>query len=200
MTMFIIGFMAALIFSIFIKVYYKKNNVKVSKLFILGVILFVIYVALVFEVTGPGNITDIGVRSNFNISVIPFNYISGDITGLVLNIIMFIPLGVFLPCLWKRYENFINTLSVGFFFSLFIELFQLFNFRATDIDDLLMNTLGAIIGYFIYLVLFKKLFRSIKVDNRIIKKYGAGFIILIMFVLNFFLVPLFNRVIYGYLL
>ena len=41
-----------------------------------------------------------------------------------------------------------------------IELCQLFNRRNTDIDDLMMNTLGAVIGYFIW-KLTKRLFKNI---------------------------------------
>ena len=40
-------------------------------------------------------------------------------------------------------------------FSLAIELNQLLNNRITDIDDVFTNTLGAIVGYVIYRVLFK---------------------------------------------
>lgn len=43
----------------------------------------------------------------------------------------------------------------GILFSLAIELNQLLNNRITDIDDLFTNTLGAIVGYVLYRVLFK---------------------------------------------
>ena len=49
---------------------------------------------------------------------------------------------------------------IGFGFSLSIELCQLFNRRNTDIDDLMMNTLGAVIGYFIW-KLTKRLVKNI---------------------------------------
>ncbi|UDN56410.1 VanZ family protein [Clostridioides sp. ES-S-0171-01] len=38
---------------------------------------------------------------------------------------------------------------MGLSFSLAIEFCQLFNFRATYIDDLMMNTLGAVLGEFL---------------------------------------------------
>ena len=63
----------------------------------------------------------------------------------VLNIIMLWALIPFnLETIQKSSENFRY-----FGFSLSIELCQLFNRRNTDIDDLMMNTLGAVIGYFI---------------------------------------------------
>ena len=48
------------------------------------------------------------------------------------------------------------TALAGFSFSILIEISQLLNNRRTDIDDLIMNTLGAIIGFLIYKS-FKKL-------------------------------------------
>ncbi len=65
-------------------------------------------------------------------------------------------------------------------FSLAIELGQLLDNRITDIDDLSMNTLGAIIGYLLYRVLFKMLYRrdEKKFDNNIslVIKYEAIFL------------------------
>lgn len=49
----------------------------------------------------------------------------------------------------------------GIPFSLAIELNQLLNNRITDIDDLFTNTLGAIVGYVLYKVLYTALFKLI---------------------------------------
>lgn len=66
----------------------------------------------------------------------------------LLNIVMFLPLGFLVPLIWKQMANLIRILELGF--SLFIEISQLLNNRSTDIDDLLMNTLGALSGYLLY--------------------------------------------------
>ena len=79
---------------------------------------------------------------------------------LIYSIIMFLPLGFLIPLIWKRYRNPLKIFMIGFGFSLSIELCQLFNRRNTDIDDLMMNTLGAVIGYFIW-KLTKRLFKNI---------------------------------------
>lgn len=71
------------------------------------------------------------------------------------------PLGFLLPLIWKNFRNIINVSLTGLGFSLAIELCQLFNLRATDIDDLMMNTLGAVLGYFIW-VGVNNLFNLIK--------------------------------------
>jgi glycopeptide antibiotics resistance protein len=71
-----------------------------------------------------------------------------------------VPLGFLLPLLWKRFEKMRLTLLFGFLLSLAIEIAQLLTHRATDIDDILMNTLGTIIGYYLYICI-KKILHSI---------------------------------------
>ena len=53
--------------------------------------------------------------------------------------------------------------------SLAIEICQLFNLRATDIDDLMMNTLGALVGYCCWKV-FSLIFRNAGTKCMEIKK------------------------------
>lgn len=47
--------------------------------------------------------------------------------------------------------------GVRFLGSLFIEFSQLFNERVSDVDDLIMNTFGVLIGWLLYSVFFKKI-------------------------------------------
>ena len=54
----------------------------------------------------------------------------------------------------------------GIPFSLAIELNQLLNNRITDIDDLFTNTLGAIVGYVLYKVLYTALFKLILKERK----------------------------------
>lgn len=71
------------------------------------------------------------------------------------NILLFVPFGMLGPIVFRRLRHFILLVITGFLFSLLIELTQgLFTLsRAATVDDLFFNTLGAIIGYFIYLIL-----------------------------------------------
>lgn len=123
------------LFSHFIKVYF-----------------FLFYIYLVLSVVGIGSVWDIGHYDTLirleEINFLPFQ--SEGLFTYVLNVIMFMPLGFLLPLIWEKYRNSLKVLFIGFGFSLSIELGQLFNRRNTDIDDLLMNTLGAIIGYYIW--------------------------------------------------
>lgn len=78
------------------------------------------------------------------------------------NIAIFIPFGFLLPYAFKK------TIGFGAFFSytmvvvLGIEVSQVFSTLGIfDVDDIILNTFGAIIGYFIY-----QLFRVLKGENK----------------------------------
>ena len=68
--------------------------------------------------------------------------------NVLLNIALFVPLGVLLPLLWKPFRRWHAALGAGFGASLLIELTQLFTGRGMcDVDDLFTNTLGAMLGW-----------------------------------------------------
>ena len=64
----------------------------------------------------------------------------------------------------KKFDSFKRILLVNLGISLSIELSQLFNNRKTDIDDIILNVAGAIIGYIVYR-LVAKLFPKISNKN-----------------------------------
>lgn len=118
------------------------------------VFIFLYYVYLVLETTGIGTIWEIGLYTGMKlqeeINLIPFR--DGISLSMILNVVMFMPLGFLLPLLWKEYQSLVRTAIIGFCFSCGIEFCQLFNRRVSDVDDLLMNTLGAILGWLIWIV------------------------------------------------
>lgn len=118
------------------------------------VFIFLYYVYLVLETTGIGTIWEIGLHPGMKlqeeINLIPFR--DGISLSMILNVVMFMPLGFLLPLLWKEYQSLVRTAIIGFCFSCGIEFCQLFNRRVSDVDDLLMNTLGAILGWLIWIV------------------------------------------------
>lgn len=64
------------------------------------------------------------------------------------NIVMFVPLGVFLPILWPRLQKAWKAISMGFLAIVLVELCQLVTLRGRcDVDDLLLNVPGVILGY-----------------------------------------------------
>lgn len=108
----------------------------------IGVILLGIYLGMVWNITGLPTIQTFHLEVQGGVSMIPFQDFSAF--GCIANVIMVMPLGFLLPLLWENYRKLWKTALAGFSLSLCIEILQLFTFRATDVDDLLMNTLGGI--------------------------------------------------------
>ena len=93
----------------------------------------------------------------FRINLIPFvNLLDYEskrdlLLNLIGNCAMFIPTGILTPVLYKHLDSFKKTVLTGFLISLSIEILQLpFAVRASDVDDLILNTLGVAVGYCLY--------------------------------------------------
>ena len=70
------------------------------------------------------------------------------VVNLVGNVIMFVPLGFFVPILWKRTEKFSFHFLTMTAIILAVELLQLFTLLGTcDVDDLLLNLVGTTLGF-----------------------------------------------------
>lgn len=84
------------------------------------------------------------------------------IENIAGNIIGFIPMGVILPLLSKRFFRIKTVILLTFCLSLTYEVLQLiFEFGSFDVDDLILNTLGGILGYIPI-----KLFRTVNKKRR----------------------------------
>lgn len=133
--------------------YYTDRNRFKKKWF--WAVLFVVYMNAMFCVVGIPSAQF--VRWNPEINWIPFrDFSSANIVGMSLNILMFIPFGAFLPIYFGRFWKMSTTVLAGAFMSFTIEVLQLFTFRLTDIDDLIMNTLGTLLGYGIGAIIVHK--------------------------------------------
>ena len=98
-----------------------------------------------------------------SINLMPFDMIAqqGFTLNVWGNILMFIPLGIYFSHMMKSFR-FFKVFGAIIGTSLSIEVLQYILKRgASDIDDLLLNTAGGLIGILIYLVL-KLLFKSNK--------------------------------------
>lgn len=136
--------------------YFGLKKEKGSRLYGLCLFVFLLYIWQVLSLTGSGGIDDIryfwqndGVSGILRgpVELIPFSDL--DIS-FVLNIVMCVPLGFALPFLWRDYRKLSRTVLLGAGFSLLIEISQLVNHRATDINDLIANTVGALLGYLLW--------------------------------------------------
>lgn len=71
---------------------------------------------------------------------------------LLGNLCMFAPLGFFPALLWSA-PRWWKSALIGFCASAFVEVFQLFLPRSSDINEIILNTFGALCGFWLYLLL-----------------------------------------------
>lgn len=72
------------------------------------------------------------------------------IVNLLGNIVVFMPFGILLPMVFPKLRRTPWMLLSGFLLTCFIETMQLFIGRSFDVDDLLFNVIGVMLGYFLY--------------------------------------------------
>jgi len=138
-------------FGIFLHMYQRKSDIPVRDRIWLG--MFAVYIIGVFYVTGAGTIYD-AMRASFDdlhrrVNLIPFSR-EINVVGYVLNIVMFVPFGFLTSKIVGKMNSTYHTILFGFGFSLLIEISQLLTHRGTDVDDLIMNTMGAVLGWMVY--------------------------------------------------
>jgi glycopeptide antibiotics resistance protein len=81
--------------------------------------------------------------------------------NIVANIITFIPLGFFLCLLFKRFRKPFNMALCSFIVIAIIEIMQfVLNVGVFDVDDIVLNTAGCLLGYVIYRIMKKFMSKS----------------------------------------
>ena len=83
----------------------------------------------------------------------PTNVIVGNVFG---NIALFMPFGFLFPLVFRKKEKFGSVVLAAFLLSCLLEAFQLiFHTGFCDIDDVLLNTTGGVLGYLFYAVIYR---------------------------------------------
>ena len=132
---------------------------------ILGKILFVLYIIFVFyfllisEIYGRT-----GEMQEYHYNLVLFreikrfwNYrrqlgIFATATNLLGNVLIFLPFGFFMA-MASKYRSFLSTLVYSFALSLTVEISQLFmKVGCFDVDDLVLNTIGGMLGFITFAV------------------------------------------------
>ena len=110
--------------------------------------LFALYLAAVYHLTGLPTV--LFITFDIHVNLIPRDIFGKELVLSLLNIAMFVPLGFFLPLLWEKYRRLTKTLLFGLGATVTIELAQLLTYRATDINDVITNSLGCLAGFAFY--------------------------------------------------
>jgi glycopeptide antibiotics resistance protein len=142
-----------------------NKSERIKTVFLCGV--FICYILLLIKILFLSRVSLLELFNsqrtiNRSINLIPFysitEYISGNseivkrfaFGNVVGNIVLFIPLGIYLP-LFKNDKRVITNLLFIFIVSLFVEITQgLLGIGASDIDDIILNCLGGWIGILVY--------------------------------------------------
>lgn len=101
-----------------------------------------------------------------SINFIPFKS-NGSINGMketIINLLLFIPLGMYLQFFSKKqkYMSITMVILISFIFEI---LQYVFHIGVSDITDIIMNTLGGIIGMLLMFILYKLLNKKINSDQ-----------------------------------
>lgn len=124
-----------------------------------------------------GNFKDRISSGAWGVNLVPFrtirNYVkySGFLHTMINifgNIIIFVPFGILLAEIFPKTRNILKILGITFATSFFVEFIQFFIGRSVDIDDLILNLLGSVIGYFIWKKILR--FKFEKKNRRRIKR------------------------------
>ena len=135
-------------------IFKNKEKLDISKE--LMMLTFVVYILCLFQIVTSNDVS--GVHG---INITLFKELTRYQIGtrlfyrnIVGNIIMFIPFGFFTSYYLKlERKSFIFFLSI--IVSVVIELIQLKIGRAFDIDDILLNIIGSMVGYYLYRIIDK---------------------------------------------
>ena len=156
-------------------------------IYFLGVLFYAFFKYPFISSPGPifisGNL--IPFKGIYEIIVYNPNYFLFNVGG---NLIMLYPLGIFIPLLYNNKNNLKDIFKLSLLSTLSIEIIQLlFNVGSFDIDDIILNTLGAVLGYLTYILITKfinlKFIKNVQITNRTLIKSALKFIAPIMLII-----------------
>lgn len=162
--------------------FWRKNDSFANRL--TAFLLFVYMVLLFWIIVLKLNINFSYKGKAGNINLIPYSQpliLNGkvDYGEMILNVLVFIPLGVYVGILFRKtsiLKKFLSFFLISFIFEI---LQYILRIGAFDITDIINNTLGGIIG-FLFLRIFEMLFGSPEKAQKIINLIALFFTILIV--------------------
>lgn len=142
------------------KVSFAQSVIRILFLAYCGLMLW-----LLFGQRLQGSILDITLNvGGDNLNLVPFatlrlywHVLGKDVSegllrqaiiNLAGNVVMFVPLGWFLPGIFRAFRGFFKTAFFGISLVCLVELVQyVTGLGVCDIDDLILNTVGILLGY-----------------------------------------------------
>lgn len=185
-----LGIILFIIYEILLIAIKKRQfrNLKNDIVTIVSELLLFIYLCTILWITGI-----IGREYTFEFSVssletflsIPFY--GSSIKMVALNCLLFVPYGFLVFILSRKSPfSFAKIVLIGFSTSLFIEVFQAFTGRLPEIDDIIANTTGFVVGYVVANGMYQV--KDIKMRKQGIIKVicTLGLLLISLFCISFF--------------
>lgn len=156
----------------------RRRNGKLVSLNSFCILTFTFFCVIILSLTGVSPISGFDVKgfgegANFipfvgMIDMLKDGISRYAIVNILGNVLMFAPVGFFAPILYQKYNSLGKTALVGASISLLVEFSQMFLARGTDTDDVILNTLGAVLGYGLfklYRLFFPKLSEKVALST-----------------------------------
>lgn len=141
---------------------HKKNAVK-----LLCLLFFLLYLGILIYLLIFSDGFDRGAERTYHYNLVPFREISRFwqyreqlgiwtvMQNIFGNVLGFVPFGLLLPAFSKKFRSTILVTFLSFDVSLGVEIIQLvLRVGSFDVDDVILNTLGGLIGYLIFALLY----------------------------------------------
>jgi glycopeptide antibiotics resistance protein len=158
----------------------------------LTIILFIIYLMAICWIL----LFKLGVRFSYmemrSINLIPFNEPLILTAENILNVLIFVPLGIYAGILFEIWD-FTKKLLFFFLLSLIVEGLQyIFRVGAFDITDIMTNTLGGLTGLAIFIIIGKTFNNQVNTQKfiNIIAVTGTIIMILLLALLKMNMLPI----------
>lgn len=165
----------------------KVNNVATR----LTTVLFIVYLIALYWIL----LLKLGVRFSYmatrRANLIPFSEPWILTSENILNVVIFVPLGIYAGILFER-SIFVKKLLFVFLLSLLVEGLQyILRLGAFDVTDIITNTLGGVIGFLIFKGLDKAFNNSVRAQKfiNIIAATGTILMILLLVLLKMNMLP-----------
>lgn len=152
------------------------------------ILYFLILFVILFQKKSIGSFQSINLIPFCTIIeyLFPVNIISKSfaLSNLLGNIVIFVPLGIYIMLINRNKSIVVNTIITAFI-SIFVEVVQfIFRLGVTDIDDVILNTIGGLVG----IILFQVIHLIFKSNTKLV----VSIIIPLGGVLAFFILILVN--------
>lgn len=134
----------------------KNIHCSIKKLILSGMLIGYVIVVILATLTSRSHFSyeqkfSFELFSSYRMAINHFQL--REWRNIILNIIMGVPLGILLPCLFEKMRHWWLTYLSGLLFTLLIETTQLITHRGIfEMDDILNNTLGCMIGFGLFIL------------------------------------------------